>query len=164
MTSAAGSQADSKTIDELHVGEACELTKLVSMEDIRKFAEVSGDFNPIHTDEEFAKRSQFGRCIAHGPVALGLAGGVIGTRLPGLGTIAISASIRHRAPIFAGDRVNTRVTISAVDLDRTRVTLAVIWKNQDGQLLGEGEVVVQPPLTRVTPGLGNSYPGGSQDD
>jgi len=150
-------------MDDLHVGDVYELTKLVSMEDIRKFAEISGDYNPIHTDAAFAAQSQFGRCIAHGPVALGLAGGIIGTHLPGLGTIAIFSSIRHRFPIYAGDDITTRVTVSELDRERTRATLAVVWTNQDGTLVGDGDVIVRPPLSRVDVHSGNRVAEASGD-
>jgi acyl dehydratase len=139
-------------IDQLGIGDAVESTRRVSVEDILSFAEISGDFNPIHIDPEFARTSQFGRVIAHGPIALGLAGNVVGTQLPGLGTIAISSAIRHLRPIYADDCITTRAEISAMDLDSRRVTLSLSWVNQDGKLIAEGETVVMPPREPVGTG------------
>ena len=137
------------TIDELQVGDVVEISRVVSTEDILRFAEITGDFNPVHIDPEFARSSRFGRIIAHGPVALGLAGQIVGTRMPGLGTIALSANIRHLRPIFADDRVTTRAEISAMDVSKGNVTVSLTWSNQDGELVAEGETVVKPPRESV---------------
>jgi len=112
---------------------------------VRAYAELSGDFNPLHVDEAYAATTQFGRTIAHGPVALGLAAGILGTKLPGPGSIAISNYVRYRAPMFVGEPVTTRVEVAAIDRERRRATLAVTWRDDDGTLLCEGEVVIRPP-------------------
>lgn len=136
---------ESLTIDELEPGRAVERRRVVSAGDIAAFAELSGDHNPLHTDPDFARTTPFGRTIAHGPLALALAAGILGMELPGLGTIAISNAIRYRRPIFAGDEITTRVEVAEIDAGRRRVTMALTWTNQDGELVCEGEAVVRPP-------------------
>jgi acyl dehydratase len=137
------------TIDELSVGQAVERTRLISAEDVSAFARLSGDFNPVHIDEAFARTTPFGRTIAHGPIALALAAGILGMELPGVGTIAIENVIRYRRPIFTGDEVTTRVTVAEIDSARRRVMMAITWTNQEGELVCDGEVVVRPPKTSV---------------
>jgi 3-hydroxybutyryl-CoA dehydratase len=159
-----GGRQRSMTIDELEVGDAEESTREVSAEDILTFARITGDFNPVHTDATFARDSRFGGVIAHGPMALGLAGEIVGTRLPGLGTIALSSRIRHRRPIFAGDRITTRAEISSVDREARRVTLGLTWVNQDGELVGDGETVVLPPLERLGVPRDDSPAEGTEAD
>jgi acyl dehydratase len=140
---------ESRTIDELAVGDAVEISRVVSADDILHFAEITGDFNPIHVNVEFAQQSRFGRIIAHGPVAMGLAGQIVGTRMPGLGTIALTASIRHLRPIFAEDRITTRAEIASVDVAVGNVTIALTWTNQEGKVVAEGETTVKPPREPV---------------
>jgi 3-hydroxybutyryl-CoA dehydratase len=139
----------SLTIDELDIGDVAESTRHLTSEDILSFARITGDFNPIHVDPVFAESTRFGRIIAHGPLALALAGEIVGTRLPGLGTIALSSTIRHRLPIYADDVVTTRAVVSALDRDAKTVRLALTWTNQNRELVGEGETTVSPPRTPV---------------
>jgi 3-hydroxybutyryl-CoA dehydratase len=140
---------ESKTIEQLAVGQTIERRRVVSARDIAAFAELSGDFNPIHVDEEFARTTPFGRTIAHGPMALALAAGILGMELPGVGTIAISNVIHYRRPIFTGDEITTRVEVAEIDAERRRATMALRWTNQDGEVVSHGEAVVRPPKASV---------------
>ncbi len=141
----------SLTINDVAVGDHVERTAVVSQADIDAFARLSGDFNPIHVDPEFAATTSFGRTLAHGPILSAHAAGLVGTQLPGVGAIGISSHIAHLAPVYAGDTVHTRVEVAAVDRDRRRLELAFTWRNQDGDLVGEGGAVVRP--TRVAVAL-----------
>jgi 3-hydroxybutyryl-CoA dehydratase len=143
------STVESKTIDDLAVGQAIERRRVVSADHIAAFARLSGDFNPVHVDEEFARRTPFGRTIAHGPMALALAAGILGMELPGVGTIAISNVIRYRRPIFTDDEITTRVEVAEIDAAGRRVTMALKWTNQVGELVCDGEAVVRPPKVRA---------------
>ena len=140
---------ESHTLEELSLGQSAEFTKTVTETDVALFAAISGDFNPLHVDAEFAARSSFGARVAHGPLTLALAAGLLGTRLPGLGTIAISNQIDYRLPVFIGDTVTTRAEVTVIDPDRRRVTIALRWINQAGDLVAEGSAVVRPPRERV---------------
>ncbi len=136
---------ESLTIEQLSVGDSAAFTKTVTETDIALFAAISGDFNPLHVDAEFAKRSRFGARVAHGPLTLALAAGVLGTRLPGIGAIAVSNHIEYRRPVYIGDTITTRAEVAALDTERNRATIGLVWTNQDGELVAEGEAVVIPP-------------------
>lgn len=131
---------NSVPIDQLKVGDAAESRKTVSETDVYLFAGVTGDFNPMHVDHEYAKTTPFGARVAHGPLTLALCAGVLGTELPGLGTVAVSNYIEYQAPVFFGD----------LDPERNRATMAITWTNQDGVQVAEGSMVVKPPRVAVS--------------
>lgn len=135
----------SRTIDQLEIGEQAEFTKTVTEADVAMFVAITGDVNPVHVDAIYSESGPFGARIAHGPLTLSLSAGVIGTELPGLGTVAVSNSIDYMAPVYIGDTVRTRVSVASLDLERRRATLALEWSNQDGVTVAEGEAVVSPP-------------------
>lgn len=136
---------ESHPIDELEIGQAAESAKTVTETDIAMFCSISGDFNPIHVDAEYAARSPFGARVAHGPLTLALSAGILGMRLPGLGSVAISNHIDYRRPVFIGDTITTRVEVAALDHARNRATMAITWRNQREETVAEGEVVLMPP-------------------
>lgn len=136
---------ESHPIEELEIGQSAESAKTVTETDVAMFCAISGDFNPIHVDAEYAARSRFGARVAHGPLTLALSAGVLGMRLPGLGTVAVSNHIEYRRPVYIGDTIRTRVKVAALDPARNRATMAVTWTNQSGELVAEGEVVLKPP-------------------
>jgi 3-hydroxybutyryl-CoA dehydratase len=135
----------SLTIDELSVGDSARFTKTVTETDIAFFAAISGDFNPVHVDAEWAKHSLFGGRVAHGPLTLALAAGVLGMELPGVGTIAVTNHIDYRRPVYVGDTITTLAEVSERDVERNRVTVALTWTNQGGELVADGYAVVMPP-------------------
>lgn len=132
-------------IDQLTVGDAVESRKTISETDVYLFAGISGDFNPLHVDAEYAKGTPFGARVAHGPLTFSLCAGLLGTELPGLGTVAVSNRIDYQRPVFIGDTIAVRVEVAALDHERNRATMAVTWRNQDGDQVAEGEMVVKPP-------------------
>lgn len=132
-------------ITELRVGDSAESRKTISETDVYLFAGITGDFNPVHVDAEYAKSSRFGARVAHGPLTFALAAGLVGMHLPGVGTIAVSNTVHFRKPVYIGDTIATRGEIAALDPERNRVTVALTWHNQDGDLVAEGEAVVIPP-------------------
>lgn len=141
---------NSVPIDQLKVGDAVESRKTISESDVYLFAGVTGDFNPVHVDKEYAKRTIFGGRVAHGPLTFSLCAGLLGTELPGLGTIAISNQVRYQRPVYIGDTIAVRVEVGELDLERNRATMNVTWRNQDGEQVAEGEMVVAPPKEPVT--------------
>lgn len=124
------------------IGDTASLTKTISSEEIHRFAELSLDMNPVHVDEEVAKKTRFGRCIAHGMWGAALISAVIGTRLPGPGTIYLSQSLQFKAPVYPGDAITATVTVTNVREDKPIVTLDTLCKNQDGKTVVQGEAVV----------------------
>jgi 3-hydroxybutyryl-CoA dehydratase len=141
---------NSVPFDELEVGDAAESRKTVSETDVYLFAGVTGDFNPLHVDEVYAKGTPFGSRVAHGPLTLGLCAGLLGTELPGLGTIAISNYVEYKAPVYIGDTIAVRVEVAELDSERGRATMAITWTNQDATVVATGSMVVKPPRERVT--------------
>lgn len=141
---------NSVPIDRLRVGDAAESRKTISESDVYLFAGVTGDFNPLHVDEEFAKGTIFGARVAHGPLTFSLCAGLLGTELPGLGTIAISNQVSYRRPVYIGDTIAVRVEVGALDPERNRATMNVTWTNQKGEQVAEGSMVVSPPKEPVT--------------
>ena len=97
--------------EELTVGQSAEIVRRVTQEDIAAFAEVSGDRNAVHLDPDYAARSSFKGVVAHGMLSASFISGVLGTKLPGEGTIYISQNLRFLAPVRPGDAVATRVTV-----------------------------------------------------
>ena len=139
----------SLTMDQLAVGDAARFTKTVTETDVAFFSAISGDFNPIHVDAEFAKSSRFGARVAHGPLTLALAAGVLGGSLPGVGTIAVTNHIEYLRPVYVGDTITTTGTVAERDVERRRVKVALEWTNQGGELVAEGYAVVIPPKESV---------------
>jgi 3-hydroxybutyryl-CoA dehydratase len=136
---------ESHTLEQLQVGDAAESSKTVTETDVALFAAISGDFNPLHMDAEYAAKSRFGARVAHGPLTLALCAGLLGTRLPGLGTIAVTNHIDYRLPVYIGDTVTTRVEVAELDAERGRATMALTWTNQKGDVVADGLAVVIPP-------------------
>ncbi len=135
---------DSVAIEDLSEGMTASLERTVSSEDVVRFAEVTGDSNPLHFDAEFAATTVFGEPIAHGTLSAGYISAVIGTRLPGPGTIYLSLELKFKAPVRIGDTVTARVTVVAVDRARRRVRLETACLVGDKIVL-EGEALILVP-------------------
>jgi len=133
-----------KYIDEISEGMTAVFSKTVTEADIVLFAGVSGDTNPVHLDEEYAKPTMFKGRIAHGMLTAGFISAVFGTKLPGPGCIYMSQSLKFKAPVRAGDTVVARVTATAVDREKARVTFATTCKVKDAVVL-EGEAMLMVP-------------------
>ncbi len=113
---------ENRTFDEIAVGESVSLSRTLSWRDIELFAAMSGDVNPAHMDVEFAKSDMFHKIIAHGMWGGALISTVLGTELPGPGTIYVGQTLRFRRPIGLGDTVTVRVTATAKEPAKRRVT------------------------------------------
>lgn len=109
---------------------------------IRTFAELTGDTNPVHLDDDYAAGTRFGRRIAHGLIAAGLISATLANDLPGPGTVYLSQSLKFKQPVYPGDTITAAVEVLAVRPDKPIVTLATICTNQDGETVLEGEAVV----------------------
>ena len=126
----------------LKVGDAAEVSKTIADEDVRAFAELTGDRNPVHLDEEYAASTRFGRRIAHGMLGASLISAVLANELPGRGTVYLSQTLRFTAPVFLGDTVTARVVVKQVREDKPIVTLETVCTNERGGRVVEGEAVV----------------------
>ena len=126
----------------LKVGDTASLTRTVTDADIRAFAELTGDRNPIHLNDDFAATTRFGRRIAHGMFGASLISAVLGNELPGTGSIYLSQTLKFLAPVYLGDIVTARLTVTKIRDDKPIVTLETVCENQRGETLIKGEAVV----------------------
>jgi 3-hydroxybutyryl-CoA dehydratase len=124
------------------LGDTASLSRIISDTDIRAFAELSGDFNPVHLDDEFARTTRFGRRIAHGMLGASLISTVLGTKLPGQGAIYLSQTLQFLAPIFPGDSVTAKATVTKIKEGKPILTLETVCENERGDTLIKGEAVV----------------------
>lgn len=131
-------------LDEMVVGLAQETSMEITSEAIMTFAELSGDFNPIHVDEEFAAASPFGQRIAHGALSASLISAVLGNSLPGPGSIFVELNMRFRKPAFIGDTVVARAEVAEVNERTGRVKMKVRCSvNGKPIIRGDAGVIVQ---------------------
>ncbi len=116
-------------------------TKTITEDDVKQFAEVSGDFNPVHMSEEYARKTPFGGRIAHGVIAIGLISAAV-AKLPGL-VILISYTSRFLKPVRAGDTITATAEVVDTRKDKGIVTLKNACTNQNGEVTVEGETVAR---------------------
>ena len=129
----------------IKVGDSASMSKSFSDADVRKFAEISGDNNPVHLDDEYAAQTQFKKRLVHGMLAASLISAILGTDLPGEGSIYLGQNIKFRAPVFIGDTVTATVTVIKVREDKPIITLETVCKNQDDEVVIEGDAVLLAP-------------------
>ena len=134
-----------KTLNELKIGQFAEFSKTVSESDVYLFAGVTGDFNPAHINEAYARKTFFKTRIAHGILAAGLISAVIGTQLPGPGTIYIKQDLNFLAPVRIGDTITARVEVAEIIAEKKKVRLSTTCVNQEGTTVIAGEATVSPP-------------------
>jgi 3-hydroxybutyryl-CoA dehydratase len=130
--------------EDLKPGDSASTGKTITEADILLFAAVSTDTNPVHINAEAAAGSLFKERVAHGMLSAGLISAVLGTRLPGPGTVYLSQTLRFRAPVKIGDTVTATVTVTSLDAAKKRATLATVC-TVAGKPVIEGEAVVIPP-------------------
>jgi len=131
--------------DELETGMTASFSKTITETDVYLFAGISGDFNPMHMNEEFASTTPFGTRIAHGALPQCLIANVLGMKLPGLGTVALEITTRFKAPTYFGDTITATAEVVEKLEDKRWVRLALSWTNQKEQLVCEGSALVIPP-------------------
>ena len=134
-----------KTIEELSPGDSAEFTKTVSESDIYLYAGITGDFNPAHINHEYAANTFFKARIAHGMLSAGFISAVIGTKLPGPGTIYREQNLKFMAPVHINDTIKAVVEVISIDLEKKTVTLATRCFKQDDTLVLDGTALVNPP-------------------
>lgn len=139
-----GNMLQGKTIDQLNIGDRASISKLITERDVIRFAELTGDINPIHMDKLYAEQAVFGERIAHGMLTASLISAVLGIKLPGPGNIYVSQSLKFRAPVKFGDVIEAEVEVVEKIPERNRVHLKTICRNQDGTVVLEGEAIVIP--------------------
>lgn len=129
----------------IKTGDRATFSKTISESDIYLYAGITGDLNPAHVDREYAAGSIFGERVAHGMLSAGLISAILGTRLPGEGTVYLSQTLRFTAPVKIGDTVTATVEVLEKIEARRRLRLSTFCKNQRGQKVIDGEAMVQCP-------------------
>lgn len=140
---------ENRTFDELEIGESAAFERTLSWEDIELFAVMSGDVNPAHVDEEYARSDRFHHIVGHGMWGAALISTLLGTRLPGPGTIYLEQTLRFRHPVTIGDTITASVTVAAKDPERHRVVLECRCANQFGETVIDGTARVLAPTEKV---------------
>ncbi|MBB3190439.1 bifunctional enoyl-CoA hydratase/phosphate acetyltransferase [Halomonas cerina] len=140
---------ENRTLDEIQVGDEAYLEKRLTMDDIKLFAIMSGDVNPAHLDNDYARSTRFQEVVAHGMWGGALISTVLGTQLPGPGTVYLGQSLSFRAPVTLGDVLKVQVRVTDKDTEKQRLTLACRCENQNGQVVIEGEAQVLAPTRKV---------------
>jgi alkylation response protein AidB-like acyl-CoA dehydrogenase/acyl dehydratase/putative sterol carrier protein len=135
-----------KSLDEIEIGEKAESTMIVSEEHIDLYAQMSGDYNALHMNEEYAATTMFGKRIAHGPIGGALVARVIGTQLPGLGTLAFNMKVNFKAPVFPGDEIKAVVEVTEKVPESNLCRLKFDVFNKDGIVVMDGYANVMPPI------------------
>ncbi len=134
-----------KTINDIKVGDTESFTKTVSEADVYNFAGVTGDFNPAHIDEEYAKGTFFKKRIAHGMLSAGFISKVLGTQLPGPGAVYMKQDLKFLAPVYIGDTITARCEVTEVITEKNRIVLKTTCVNQSGIVVIDGVAVMSAP-------------------
>ena len=124
------------------LGDSAETTKRITDSDIQVFADVTGDHNPIHLDDVFARTTRFGQRIAHGMLSASLISSVLANKLPGEGSVYLSQTLQFVSPVFPGDEITARVTVKEIRDDKPILRLETVCVNQSGKIVIRGEATV----------------------
>ena len=141
---------ENKTYDEIAVGDSAAIERTLSERDIQLFAIASGDVNPTHLDDAFARDCGLSAATAHGMWSAGLISAVLGVKFPGPGTVYASQNLRFHAPARVGDTLTATIVATAKDDATRRVTLECSVRNQVGALLVSGEAEVIAPKQKIS--------------
>ncbi len=134
-----------KTIEELNIGDKAEFSKTISETDIYLYAGVTGDFNPAHINEVYAKETHFKTRIAHGMLMAGFISTVVGNQLPGPGTIYMKQELEFLGPVRIGDTITAEVEVMEILEEKKHVRLKTTCVTQKGEEVVHGHALVSPP-------------------
>ncbi|MEM9988945.1 MAG: bifunctional enoyl-CoA hydratase/phosphate acetyltransferase, partial [Pseudomonadota bacterium] len=143
-----------KPFSTLEVGQHAEMVRTLTQKDILAFAGISGDINPAHLDQSFAESSLFKDVIGHGLWTGALVSTLLGTKLPGPGTIYLSQSFEFLNPVHIGDTLTVRVSVEEINENKRRVTFACVAINQDDETVLQGKALVLPPKEKISIEMG----------
>lgn len=149
LTPPVSGMIENRTFDEIAIGESASSVRTLTQEDIELFALVSGDVNPAHLEPAYAETDLFHKIIVHGMWGGALISAVLGTRLPGPGTIYLSQELHFRAPVGIGDTITTSVTAREKKPEKKRIVFDCLCVNQNGQQVITGTAEVQAPVEKV---------------
>ena len=135
----------------LRVGQTATRTKTITPADLQSYAEITGDYNPLHFDEAFAAGTRFGRLVAQGGITAGMLNALVAMDLPGPGTVFMSQTLTYKAPAYVGDTLTGTVEVVSLKPDKPVCQLKFVVSNQDGTVLLEAEAwtyTLRPELER----------------
>jgi 3-hydroxybutyryl-CoA dehydratase len=139
---------DGLDIQDIKVGMKASYSQTITDADIKTFAGISGDNNPVHLDEEYAKNSRFRRRISHGMLLASYFSGLFGTKIPGKGAIYVSQNLEFRRPVYLGDTVHAIVIVNSIDIVARKVIFQTICKVKN-KIVIDGEAKIYIPKKRV---------------
>lgn len=125
-------------MNKFYIGQEQTAQKVFTEEDVRSFAQISGDDNPLHTDREYAQKSRFGAPVVHGILTAGLISGILGTKLPGPGSIYLEQQLSFLQPVFVGDTVTAKVRITDIIAEKSIIVLETTVSRQSGECVVSG--------------------------
>jgi len=134
--------------DEIKIGMSASVDKTITQKDIQLFAYLSGDINPVHLDESYATTTMFKGIISHGMIPASLISNILGTKLPGIGTIYLKQSLKFTKPVKPGDTIKAEIKVSQKDDEKKFVTFDCTCTNQNGVVVLSGESVVMAPTKK----------------
>jgi len=140
---------ENRIFNEIAIGDTASLSRRISLQDVELFAVISGDINPAHLDPGYAATDMFHHIIAQGVLTAGLISAVLGTKLPGPGTIYLGQDLRFLAPVSPGDTITATVTVTALIPEKQRLTLDCHCTNQADQEVLRGTATVQAPDQKI---------------
>ncbi len=140
------------TYESLSIGDSFSVNRFLSADDVKMFAKLTGDDNPIHIDEEYAQSTRFGKPIVHGVLLLGIISKVLGCDFPGHGSIAVGISVRFLRPVPVGSEVTVEVKISE-KIDKRKHVKARVYVYHEGRIAVGGEGTMIPPSENGDPGI-----------
>jgi len=129
--------------DEIRIGQQISYSQTITDSDIKCFAGISGDHNPVHVDEVYASNSRFGKRIAHGLMSAGFFSALFGTKLPGPGCVYVEQTLKFLRPVFIGDTVTASVEVTNIDAKKRRVFFKTICTVMNKKVItGQAEIYV----------------------
>ena len=129
----------------IKIGDSASIDRAFTSQDVEKFAEISGDRNPIHLDDEYAAQTQFKRRIVHGALTSSMISAVLGQVFPGPGTIYLSQTLNFKRPVFIGDALTATVEVTDFDTKGMTANFRTVVTNQKGKVVLDGDAVVIVP-------------------
>lgn len=128
---------------DIKIGDKASITKVFTSNDVEIFSKISLDSNPIHLDENYAVTTQFCQRIVHGLLVSGLISALLGTKLPGVGTIYLAQSLQFKKPVYIGNKITAYVEITKIREDKPIIILRTYCVNQNNEIVIDGEAIVK---------------------
>jgi 3-hydroxybutyryl-CoA dehydratase len=131
-------------IKDIYIGMSASISRIITDIDVVRFADISGDLNPIHIDDEYAKKSRYKKRIAHGLLSASLFSSLFGTELPGDGCVYVSQSLVFKRPVYIGDVVTANIVVEQIDVSRSRL-LFITQCAVSGKIVIDGKAEIFIP-------------------